>query len=218
MEPKDVIFKLRTEKGLSQEELAEQLFVTRQAVSRWENGETVPNTEALKLLSKVFCVSINTLLGSPRELVCACCGMPLEEGSISKEPDGFFNEDYCKWCYADGEYTLDVWKTYGETDGKEKLKEIKAQLLCECNGLLRMVGFPKAEDLHVLPGAFVNMEYPLPGGQRAKFLDDAASYLGNQLEGPGGRCVGVAANMDVILICTYGENGEAPELVIYKKR
>ena len=70
METKDIILELRTKKGLSQDELAERLFVTRQAVSRWENGETIPNTEALKLLSKFFNVSINTLLGSPRELVC----------------------------------------------------------------------------------------------------------------------------------------------------
>ena len=64
METKDIIRDLRTKKGLSQEELAEKVFVTRQAVSRWENGETVPNTETLKLLSKLFDVSINTLLGS----------------------------------------------------------------------------------------------------------------------------------------------------------
>lgn len=54
METKDVIHELRNKAGLSQDELAEKLFVTRQAVSRWENGETVPNTEALKLLSKLF--------------------------------------------------------------------------------------------------------------------------------------------------------------------
>ena len=70
METKDIILQLRTKKGFSQEELAEKVFVTRQAVSRWENGETVPNTETLKLLSKLFDVSINTLLGSPRQLVC----------------------------------------------------------------------------------------------------------------------------------------------------
>lgn len=52
METKDIIYQLRTEKGLSQEELAEKVFVTRQAVSRWETGETVPNTETLKLLSR----------------------------------------------------------------------------------------------------------------------------------------------------------------------
>ena len=105
METKDVILDLRTQKGLSQEELAEKVFVTRQAVSRWETGETVPNTETLKLLSAFFDVSINTLLGSPRKLVCQCCGMPLEDALVSREKDGAFNEDYCKWCYADGEYT-----------------------------------------------------------------------------------------------------------------
>ena len=104
MDTKDVILELRTKKGLSQDELAEKVFVTRQAVSRWENGETVPNVETLKLLSKFFDVSINTLLGSPRELICQCCGMPLEDSNISREADGFLNEDYCKWCYADGEY------------------------------------------------------------------------------------------------------------------
>ena len=38
METKEIIYELRTKKGLSQEELAEKIFVTRQAVSRWENG------------------------------------------------------------------------------------------------------------------------------------------------------------------------------------
>ena len=54
METKDVIFELRTKYGLSQEALAEKVYVTRQAVSRWETGETVPGTETLKLLSKLF--------------------------------------------------------------------------------------------------------------------------------------------------------------------
>ena len=104
METKDVILKLRTQNGLSQDELAERVFVTRQAVSRWETGETVPNTETLKLLSELFDVSVNTLLGSPRKLICQCCGMPLEDSFISKEADGAFNEEYCKWCYADGKF------------------------------------------------------------------------------------------------------------------
>ena len=104
MQTKDVIFQLRTGKGLSQSELAEAVYVTRQAVSRWETGETVPNTETLKLLSKLFDVSINTLLGSPRRLICQCCGMPLDDSSISKDTEGEFNEEYCKWCYADGKF------------------------------------------------------------------------------------------------------------------
>lgn len=104
METKDIILQLRTQMGLSQDALAEKIYVTRQAVSRWENGETIPNVEALKLLSQVFDVSINTLLGSPRQLVCQCCGMPLEDATTSREPNGAFNEEYCKWCYAGGEF------------------------------------------------------------------------------------------------------------------
>ena len=106
MNTKEVIYGLRTKHGMSQDELAEKIFVTRQAVSRWENGETVPNTETLKLLSKLFDVSINTLLGSPRRLICQCCGMPLEDDTImGRNNDGALNEDYCKWCYSDGTYT-----------------------------------------------------------------------------------------------------------------
>ncbi|MBR6790559.1 MAG: helix-turn-helix domain-containing protein [Oscillospiraceae bacterium] len=107
MDTKDILLRLRTEKGLSQDELAEKIYVTRQAVSRWENGDTVPGVETLKLLSKFFDVSINTLLGSPRQLICQCCGMPLEDPVISREPDGGFNEEYCRWCYTDGGYVYE---------------------------------------------------------------------------------------------------------------
>ena len=105
MGTKEILKKLREEHGFSQDQLAERVMVTRQAVSRWETGETQPNTDTLKLLSKVFNVSINTLLGSPRQLVCQCCGMPLDDSIISREKDKTFNEDYCQWCYADGTYT-----------------------------------------------------------------------------------------------------------------
>ena len=53
METKSIILELRDKAGLSQDELAEKVYVTRQAVSRWENGETTPNTETSKLLSKL---------------------------------------------------------------------------------------------------------------------------------------------------------------------
>lgn len=104
METKEILTKLRRENNLTQNELAEKAFVTRQAVSKWESGESVPNTETLKLLSKLFNVSINTLLGSPQKLICQCCGIPLDDSTISKESDGAFNEEYCKWCYTDGDF------------------------------------------------------------------------------------------------------------------
>ena len=254
MDTKDVILELRTKKGISQDELAENVFVTRQAVSRWENGETVPNVETLKLLSKFFDVSINTLLGSPRELICQCCGMPLEDSNISREADGFLNEDYCKWCYADGEYmyhdmdelievcvktmsnehftaeqvreymknmlpSLNYWKQYLNVGGKEKFDEFKNQLIAEFNEL-HIEGMPEVKSLNALVGNFINLEYRLPNGKLVKFLDDRATYLGTQLESEfgEGRCFGLAANMDFLLVCNYDENGENPELLVYKKR
>ena len=105
MEMKDVLKKLREKNSLTQEQMAKRVMVTRQAVSRWETGETQPNTDTLKLLSQEFEVSVNTLLGSPRQLICQCCGMPLNEDAfISREEDGSYNEDYCKWCYAEGKF------------------------------------------------------------------------------------------------------------------
>lgn len=138
METKNIILELRTRHGLSQDDVAQKVYVTRQAVSRWENGETIPNTEALKQLSQLFNVSINTLLGSPRKLFCQCCGMPLEDAIISRELDGDFNEDYCKWCYTDGKFTYDNLNTLidycakhmaNEAWSEEQVREYLAQEL-----------------------------------------------------------------------------------------
>ena len=105
METKEILKNLRERYHLTQEQMAERVMTTRQAVSRWETGETQPGIETLRLLSREFGISINTLLGSPRTLVCQCCGMPLSEDSmISREEDGSLNEDYCRWCYSDGRF------------------------------------------------------------------------------------------------------------------
>ena len=254
MNTKDVIYRLRTERGLSQDELAEKVYVTRQAVSRWETGETVPGTETLKLLSNLFSVSINTLLGSPQQMICQCCGMPLEDDILSRNKDGSINDQYCQWCFADGTYTysnmedlinvsvkhmisenfteeqarsyleqklptLDYWKKYEELGDNGQFDAFKKKLIDEINDL-HIEGMPKVEKLNALVGRFVNLEYRLPGGMKAKFLNDQTTYLGNQLESEfgGERCFGILANMDFILICTYGKDGVDPELVLYKKR
>ena len=254
MKTGEILRELRTRKGLSQDALAEKVFVTRQAVSRWENGETVPGTETLKLLSRLFGVSINTLLGSPQKLICQCCGMPLTDSDLGRDKDGTLNDSYCKWCYADGEYIysdiddlievcvrnmvspehpeeevraylkealpkLDYWKRYRELGGDGRFEEFKRQLISEINAL-NIEGMPKLEKLNALVGSYVNLPFRLPGGNTVKFLDDNTTYLGNQLECEfgGDRCFGVLANADFILVCTYGENGSDPELVMYKKR
>ena len=253
MTAKDVIRDLRIKNGLSQEELAEKIFVTRQAVSRWETGETVPNTETLKQLSRLFRVSINTLLGAPRQLICQCCGMPMDDAILGHDKDGALNEDYCQWCYADGTYTydsmdelievcvphmqeegftpeqaraimrqtlpsLDYWKRHDELSDGGKFEAFKRQLIDEINAL-GVDGMPKLESLNALVGSYVNLSYPLPGGMKAKFLDDQTTYLGNQLEAEDGeRCFGVLANADFLLICSYGAEGADPELLLYKKR
>lgn len=254
MDTKGIIYQLRTQKGLSQDDLAAKVFVTRQAVSRWETGETVPNTETLKLLSEVFDVSINTLLGSPRRLICQCCGMPLEEGMFGRNADGTPNEDYCKWCYADGTYTyddmdrlidvcvphmqragfteeqaraymretlpgLDYWRRHDELSDGGKFEAFKRQLMEEINAV-RPEGMPEVTSLSALVGGYVNLAYPLPSGVSVQFLDDQATYLGTQLESPTQKdlCYGVLANVEFILICTYGEGGSDPTLLLYKRR
>ena len=138
METKEILLKLRNKAGLSQEELAEKIYVTRQAVSRWETGETLPNTETLKQLSRLYNVSINTLLGSPRKLICQCCGMPLEDDIMAKETDGNINEDYCKWCYKDGNFTYNDMESLisfcentmsNETFSKQQVRDYMSNLL-----------------------------------------------------------------------------------------
>ena len=113
---------------------------------------------------------------------------------------------------------LDYWKRYKELDN-HKFEEFKKQLINEINDL-HIEGMPKLEKLNALVGSYVNLAYRLPNGNTVKFLDDNATYLGNQLECEfgGNRCFGILANMDFILICTYEENGNNPELLIYKKR
>ncbi len=254
METKEILYDLRIKNGLSQEALAQKVFVTRQAVSRWETGETIPGTDTLKLLSELFGVSIDTLLGSSRRKICQCCGMPLEEDIISREKNGAPNEQYCKWCYADGEYIysdlddlidvcvqhmrspehsdeevrrylketlpqLDYWKRYRELGGGKAFEMLKKQLAEELNAL-SVEGMPPVKKLNALVGSFVNLSYRLPNGDLVRFLDDDTTYLGTQLPSlfGDGRCFGVVCNMDFLLICTYEENGENPELVLYKKR
>ena len=79
MEFNEKIQELRKQKGLTQEELAEKLYVSRTAISKWESGRGYPNIESLKAIAKFFSVTVDELLSSGEILTIA------EEDSIRKE-------------------------------------------------------------------------------------------------------------------------------------
>ena len=71
MEFNEKLQELRKSKGLTQEELAEKLYVSRTAVSKWESGRGYPNIDSLKEISMFFSVSIDELLSSEKLLFIA---------------------------------------------------------------------------------------------------------------------------------------------------
>ena len=68
MEFNEKLQQLRKHKGLTQEELAERLYVSRTAVSKWESGRGYPNIDSLKALAKFFSVSLDELLSGEEAL------------------------------------------------------------------------------------------------------------------------------------------------------
>ena len=79
MEFHERIQELRKRKGLTQEELAQALYVSRTAVSKWESGRGYPNIDSLKALSEFYSVSIDELLSSEEVLTIA------EEENLEKQ-------------------------------------------------------------------------------------------------------------------------------------
>ena len=67
----EIIKKLRTDNGLTQDELAEKIYVTRTAISKWESDRGFPNIESLKTISKYFSVSLDELLSGEEILAIA---------------------------------------------------------------------------------------------------------------------------------------------------
>ena len=108
---------------------------------------------------------------------------------------------------------------YIKKDGKEAYEAFKHTLIGEFNRL-GIPGMPEINKLYALVGSYVNLSYPLPDGGTVKFLDDNSMYLGNQVEcqHKEGRCYGMVACPDFLLVSEYGENGADPEIVLYKRR
>lgn len=125
---KDTLAQARKEAGLTQEELARKVFVTRQAVSRWETGETTPGIDMAKLLAVALDVPVTRLLDLPQEPACQCCGTPfsiphMEHGH---NEDGTEDPAYCKWCYDNGTFAYQTM---------EDVIEASAPYLAEASGV-----------------------------------------------------------------------------------
>ena len=101
----EAIAKARSSRGMTQIELADELMVTRQAVSRWETGATTPGVDMCKLLAKALEVPVTALLELPPAPHCQSCGMPIPKPEQhGAEADGTLSQDYCAWCYQDGAF------------------------------------------------------------------------------------------------------------------
>jgi len=106
------IKKIRKLNNLTQKDFADKLFVTRQAVTRWEAGETTPTIETLKAIIDAFNIDANALFDSTS--VCQSCGRQLENlDDIGTNADRTANNDYCNPCITDGVLypanSLDEW-------------------------------------------------------------------------------------------------------------
>lgn len=102
----NIIAKIRAEKGLTQEQMARDLFVTRQAVSRWETSETSPGVDMVKLICVTYSIPLERFFEMPLDYYCQCCSMPIPDEALhGTEADGSKSDHYCKWCYQDGDFT-----------------------------------------------------------------------------------------------------------------
>jgi len=100
----NILKSLRDATMMTQPNLAKKFHLKRQAVSRWENDETIPGPDLLVTLSKVFGVSIDVLLNSSEERYCECCGMPIEPSIMGINSNGELDPRYCKWCLDEGKF------------------------------------------------------------------------------------------------------------------
>ena len=73
---------LRTKKGLTQEELAKRIFVSRTAISKWESGRGYPSIESLRLLASFFSITIDQLLSSDEAITLA--------EDVQKKKEGYY--------------------------------------------------------------------------------------------------------------------------------
>lgn len=128
----------RKARGLTQEQLASRLYVTRQAVSRWERGEVVPGIDMIKLISNVLDEPLSNLLSMPDHF-CQSCGMMLAPDDCGTDVAGNKTDHYCKWCYEHGEYTYETTMDAMIEDCAPRLAENTGMTLDEAVSLMGAV-------------------------------------------------------------------------------
>jgi len=100
------ILEIRKASGMTQEEFAQKLFVTRQAVSRWETGETTPTIDTLKIISDKFKIDANAFFQKEQAPVCQSCAMPLiRVEDFGQNADKTASGDYCVYCFKEGKFS-----------------------------------------------------------------------------------------------------------------
>lgn len=187
MTMKDTIAAIRKEAGITQEEMARRLYVTRQAVSRWENGETAPGIDMVKLICVTFGVPLERFFDMPMSYYCQCCSMPIPDEALhGTEADGSASADFCKYCYDHGDFTAQ-----GVT--MDEFIEATAQMEADALGISR----EEAVSL---------MATLLPHLKRWREVDENEWKYGGEVRAAYGDAVADAANKKYVAM------GEAAHL------
>lgn len=129
---------VRRAHNLTQDQLAEKLYVTRQAVSRWERGEVTPGIDMMKLIAAVTGEPLAHLLEMP-EHYCESCGMYLTPDDYGTDAAGNKTDHYCKWCYNRGGYTYETTMEAMVEDCAPRLAESTGMTLDEAVSLMGAV-------------------------------------------------------------------------------
>lgn len=107
---------------------------------------------------------------------------------------------------------------YDDCSQCKEVCELEEKFCAEINDL-HIEGMPQVKKLYELKGAFVNLEYEQPNGEKIKYLQDTDIYFGAQLEKPNDeRCFGVVVDEKLLLVCEYGENGSDAKLLYFKQK
>ena len=166
---------VRRAHNLTQEQLAAKLFVTRQAVSRWERGEVTPGIDMMKLIATVTGEPLAHLLEMP-EHYCESCGMILTPSDCATDADGETNDHYCKWCYDQGEYTYETTMDAMIEDCAPRLAENTGMTLDEAVSLMGAV-LPQLERWRTVQ----QNEQRYGAEARARYGNDAIDTANNAL-------------------------------------